>query len=521
MLSGGPPALRPLPAPGLESAPAKASDALYSAGARAPGPNEAINYGRPRKRAKKPALSPAINPGPKGARQPGPPLEPYRTSAEARRRARLSPTNPADERLLAQRPGVAVSQASQPTPAKPKRAPEADPYAPLGVEAGGLRLYPYLDAEGGYDSNPNRVNKPSRGSKLVHGEAGTRIQSEWSRHALSGSLRMGYYNFPDVKGANRPEGRGALDGRIDVTRDTQIDVGGAFSIDTIRTGSPELTFNAPTTAVAKSRPTTWSLGGYLGATQRFNRLEVSLRGTIERTETGDVAYSDGTTQRLSLNNYTTIGGKSRISYEASPSFKPFVEATLDKRVYDSARDVNGFARTSTGGAVRAGASIDILNELRGEVAGGYAERHYEDWRLAPLRGPSIDAALIWDASPLTTITLRGGTSLGETTIANASGVKTRKIEAEISHALLRNLILTGNVGYSIGSYQGENMAPVSTLQPSQGLNQRRLTAGVRATYNLTRTIALRASYQHERLKSTAQNADYTANVFLVGLRLQR
>jgi hypothetical protein len=44
--------------------------------------------------------------------------------------------------------------------------------------------------------------------------------------------------------------------------------------------------------------------------------------------------------------------------------------------------------------------------------------------------------------------------------------------------------------------------------------------GVKLDYKITRTISLRGSFMHELLDSTFANADYTANVYLVGLRFQ-
>jgi hypothetical protein len=44
--------------------------------------------------------------------------------------------------------------------------------------------------------------------------------------------------------------------------------------------------------------------------------------------------------------------------------------------------------------------------------------------------------------------------------------------------------------------------------------------GARLDYKLTRTFSIRTSFTHERLNSTAQGSDYTANVAQVGLRVQ-
>ncbi len=47
-----------------------------------------------------------------------------------------------------------------------------------------------------------------------------------------------------------------------------------------------------------------------------------------------------------------------------------------------------------------------------------------------------------------------------------------------------------------------------------------MTASLRMDYRITRALALRASYAHERLKSTSPNSDYTADVVLIGARYQ-
>ena len=53
------------------------------------------------------------------------------------------------------------------------------------------------------------------------------------------------------------------------------------------------------------------------------------------------------------------------------------------------------------------------------------------------------------------------------------------------------------------------------------LDEKYFNGTLKAEYNLTRTVAVRASYTFEKLKSTSVGSDYTANVFLLGLRFQR
>ena len=59
-----------------------------------------------------------------------------------------------------------------------------------------------------------------------------------------------------------------------------------------------------------------------------------------------------------------------------------------------------------------------------------------------------------------------------------------------------------------------------TVSDYQGvaLKDETFTVGARLDYKLTRSVVLRASFTHERLKSTDHSSDYSANTYLVGLR---
>lgn len=500
--------------PAAASSEPERRGADLTAGSNPPAADAVINYGKPRPKRPLPKAFP-----PRAKFRPAlPPLVPYRGSPQEREERRARPVQPAlapDAELprIAPPPTVAVVPA---LPVKARPRVEDDPFAPVGVGLGSLRLFPFVESGFGYDTNPNRVAKPQHGSAVWRGDAGLAVQSDWSQHSLRGTLRGGYSEFFSVPAANRPDAAGAVAGRIDVTRDTAIDVGGTLALDTLRAGSPELL--GAGSARSTNRPLVWTLGGFAGVTQRFNRLEVSLRGIVDRSQYGDAHYSDGTTTYLSRNDYTTISLRPRLAYELTPGLKPFVEATVDKRAYDHVYDVNNYLRSSRGITVRGGAAFEISRAfLTGEVSGGYTERNYDDVRLATIRGPVIDAALIWTATPLTTVTLRGSTTVNETTIAGVSGALTQRIGAEISHALLRNVTLTGALAYQTSDYKGVD----PSISTSGRINERYFTAGMKAEYHLTRTVVVKASYGFERLRSTVTGSDYTANVFLLGLRLQR
>jgi hypothetical protein len=380
---------------------------------------------------------------------------------------------------------------------------EPDPYAQVGYRLGNVNLFPAVEQSAGYDTNPNRDSGQKKGSALLRTEGELRIQSDWSRHELTGLLRGAYSEYPSVKSADRPEGSGRLNLRLDATRDTRIDLETRYFLDTQRPGSPELNV-----ATVRNRPLVASVGASAGVTQRFNRVSLGLRGNIDRTAYEDARLTDGTILDQSDRDRTQYEALLRAGYEIKPGWVPFLEGIADTRVYDRRIDDSGFRRSSDGVGARAGTTFEITPILTGEASAGYMTRDYEDVRLRELRGPIADGALIWAPTPLTTVRLRGTTEIGDTSLEESNGVLFSRATLEVQHDLRRNLSLIGSVTVSEADYRGIR------------LREEGFEGSVKLDYRLTRSIALRASFTHERLKSTEPGDDYTANVFLVGLRFQ-
>jgi hypothetical protein len=397
-------------------------------------------------------------------------------------------------------PAVDGLSAYPPRPRRP--APEVDPYAANGLRLGGVTLRPATNDFIGYDTNPDRASGPVKGSLFARGEGELGIQSDWTRHELVGLLRGGYTRYFSNSDASRPDADGRIGLRIDVLRDTRLDLETRLRIDTQRPGSIEL--NATTIG----RPAIYSYGASVGVTRDFNRLQLSLRGSVDRNTYEDGQSSTGGIIVQSDRNQTQYALRLRAAYELTPGIRPFVEGSVDTRQYDDTIDVSGFRRTSSGYGGRVGSTIELTRQFTGEISGGYQQRSFDDTRLRDLRGFVGDAALIWSPTPLTTVTLRGTTELADTSLAGVSGASARRIGIEIAHALRRNITITPFASYGELAYDGSPLREDTTI------------LGTRLDYRLSRTVAIRASFTHERLKSTAVGSDYTANVSQVGLRLQ-
>jgi hypothetical protein len=400
------------------------------------------------------------------------------------------------------------SSAPDPASAVPRtliRRPIVDdkPFDPVGIGVGSFRLRPAIEVSGGYDTNPARA--PAGGGASNYGIVAPELQanSSWSRHELTADLRGSYTSYGAAPSLDRPAFDGKIDGRVDVTSLTRIDLESRLVVATDSPGSPNIQ------AGLARLPISADVGGSVGLGQRFNRFDVALKGGLDRTTYQNSTFTDGTTASNDDRNFDQYSTQLRTGYELTSGVKPFVELDADRRHHDLAVDRSGFERDSDGRAAQIGSTFELSRILTGQLAFGYLERGYADPRLQTLKGPSLDASLTWVASALTTVKLTATTTANESTLAGVSGVFTHELGVEVDHALRTwleaSLKLTGDRDNYAGIPRQDN----------------RYAEGAALTYKLSRELQLKGELRHEWLTSNTVGNNYQAYVALLGLRLQR
>ncbi|MGH1574594.1 outer membrane beta-barrel protein [Methylobacterium sp. P31] len=381
-------------------------------------------------------------------------------------------------------------------------------YAPIGYQIGSFTVLPSFAQSVGYDSNPDQTSRQlAKSSAAFRTDATVDFQSNWSSSSLQGSLRGSYLETPQNEAASRPAADGTVRLRIDADRDLHIDAEGRFLIDTQRTSNPNLQALTAQAATVTSRPILAVYGASLGVTETFNRLSVTLRGSVDRSEFDNAKLADGTIINQSDRNFNQYSLQLRTAYEVNPDFSPFIDILADTRVYDLRRDLSGVQRDSDGIAVALGASVRLARTLAGEVSAGIQHRTYVVPSLRDINAPLLNATLVWSASPLTTVRLSAATGVTETTIPGSSGVLTDVATLEVQHDLLRNLSIVVGGSFLRNDYQG------STIRETG------LSATARVDYHFTRWLTLRGTYIYQQLDSTAVGSSFRDNTFLVGVRV--
>jgi Putative beta-barrel porin 2 len=184
-----------------------------------------------------------------------------------------------------------------------------------------------------------------------------------------------------------------VNGRIDVTSLSHIDLQGIFRMGTDYPGSPNIQ------ADLARLPIYTTYGGYAGFGQRFNLLEVTVKSGVEHTDFQQSVFVNGQTDSNADRDYTQYTTTLRSAYDLTPEFRPFAEVSTNKRVHDLSVDRFGVDRDSVGYSAKIGTSVDLVRTVTGEIAVGYLNQMY----IAPLPnsgGFLIDGALTWNAQVL-------------------------------------------------------------------------------------------------------------------------
>jgi hypothetical protein len=396
------------------------------------------------------------------------------------------------------------AEAYRPPDAPPRRPrrPEVDAFEPLGLRYGSFLVKPSIEITRGHDSNPART-PTGKASDFTVIAPELQVRSLWSAHEWGAILRGSYSAYDQAPSSDRPLVDARTFARIDVWRDTRVDLEGRFFLSTEHPGSPNLQ------ADLAKLPVFMTVGSTAGFTRRFNHLELMARASMDKTTYQNSELTDGTTASNRDRDYEQYAGALRASYEVIPGVKPFVEIGADMRRHDLEFDRNGFARDSRALTPRIGTTFDPLRKLTGEASVGYVSRRYQDPSLPELTGIVADALLIWRATGLTTATLIATSRAEESTVPGVSGGLRRDAGLQIDHAFRRWLIGTLRFGYGDDEYIGD------------GRHDTRTSLGAAITYKLSREVLLKGEYRHETLRSNAEDADYDADVFLAGLKLQR
>ena len=368
----------------------------------------------------------------------------------------------------------------------------------------GLRLGSFVidsSIEGGIDYTDNvfstDTNKTSDRIYSLNSSIG--LSSDWSRHSLRFSLDSSreFYEKNSSEDTYSINAAGQL--RIDITRDTTLDLRTGFSVGQENRGSVDLNVNA-------EEPTDiYSFNASATINHRINRATMSLRGGIQTYDYENTPLSNGTVDNNSDRNYYEVNTTLRVGYDISPRLIVFSELNYAELVHDQRVDDNGNIRDSHSYGASAGVAVALSEALSGEISIGYRKAIFDDATFDDVDALVVNASLRWAPSELTEITANFATDLGETTLGGSSGSVTRTASVNVTHALRDNIELNASASIDFDDFSGLSLEE-TTYNASFGVD-----------YDLGRKMTVGARYSYEKFDNSTSGSDYETNT--VGVRL--
>jgi hypothetical protein len=355
--------------------------------------------------------------------------------------------------------GIAVEP---PPPPRRKRRVADDPYAALGLDMGGLTVVPVLRAGIIVSDNPASSSTSRKGDIGARLRPSLRITSDWVRHELTfnGSGDFVFYNDQTENDSRAADLRARL--RLDVLRSTTLALDAGYVL-TQENGSDS---EVPDTAIGNR--TDQSFSQNVALTHRGGRISTTLRAGSVWRYYGDVDLAGGGKEINADREYVQPEAALRVSYEASPAWKPYVEVGYAPRIHFEERDRNGFDRDSDGYRVEAGIAFDPSPIWSGEIGVDYQLRDYADPDLASIDVFGLTGQVTWRPSELTTVDLSLSTDLNETASANSSGSRVYGARLGLAHDLRDYITASGSVGVDYEDFQGSDETEL-TLRANAGL----------------------------------------------------
>lgn len=370
-------------------------------------------------------------------------------------------------------------------------------HAPMGVRAGSFLVIPKVELVETYNDNIYATENNTESDFITSVKPEVSVRSNWSRHALNAKAGAEVRKFADNGDEDETNYNLAVDGRLDVLRDTSIGGGVSYARDHEDRGNPS-TVGSPdkpieyTTKIAR-------VGAYRG----LGRANARLDSEVKQLEYENGKTAAGVALTNSQRDRKEYTQTLRLGYQLDSRFEAFVKGAVDSRVYDD----KSVARSSHGQTYVAGTTFDISGKTRGEVYAGMTSRNYTDASRSDMDEPVWGGKVTWNATDLTSVIASIDRTIEETTISGASGFVNTDYRVGVEHALTRDVLLKGNVGYLNAKYDGASI----------NRDDDTYTAGLGLDYYLGRCFKAGLGYQYTSRNSNVAGGDYDRNAVMLRL----
>ncbi len=373
-------------------------------------------------------------------------------------------------------------------------------FTPQGVRVGSFILRPSLSVSEAYDSNVFASESRVVDDFVTEINPNLVVSSNWANHLLTLEVDVEQRLYGSQTSEDGLEWRVGGFGRIDVRTDTQITVGFLYGALIEQRGTPD-------EVGGTSQPTEFSeIGASVSLEQSFNRLSAEISADYTELDFDDTPLIGGGVDDNDDRDRSVLEVVVQVGYELVADTVVFLRGTYNTRDFVQEAPVVLADRDSDGYELVVGALFELGSLATGEVFVGYQEQSFEDPVFPVVSSVAYGASVDWYVMPLTTVRLRAGNTIEDTTSGGASSFERRSVRVGLDHEFLRNLVASLDVGYAQEVFSGSSRED-QTYDVELGLD-----------YMINRAFSVGMFYGYEERSSNFIEGSFSRNVAGVRVR---
>jgi hypothetical protein len=383
---------------------------------------------------------------------------------------------------------VALTQESRdPDAALPVRERDRPGYDPAGIRLGSFLFYQSLTAAPFYDSNVFAAPRNEVGDSGILLAPHVWATSQFSRHAVEIDLGAELRRHRRERSEDRIDAFARVNGRLDIQQDLV-----ALLILKAEAGHEDRgSVDSPARAAEPVPVRNLAASGTLNKT--FNRFGLSLGAGAQWTDYEDVRRIGGGIVDQDFRDHLVYSIGGRATYAWLTGNRLFVDIRGNWRDYAGSGPV---AFGSHGVNAVAGLEFALTTLLHGELGLGYLHQSYDSPLLPDVQGPSYLASLVWNATPLLTVTATGERQVRDSFVAGAAARIESTFQLVLDYELLRNLIISPQLRLTHEDYPAIARTD-SVVEP-----------GLKIDYLVNRYLALGGQYTFTTRESDISGAGF-------------
>ncbi|MEL7109920.1 MAG: outer membrane beta-barrel protein [Pseudomonadota bacterium] len=367
------------------------------------------------------------------------------------------------------------------------------------IPSDGFLFKPELVFSIGRESNVLANDLNEQEDSFVGFSPSLSIESDWSRHALSGSIVVDHVEYGELEQESRTNSEVKLRGRLDVNNQTRLFVAVV---------NEDLTEDrASVSAVPNSlEPNEYTRSGAeFGFVSEVGRISLEAAIALDSFDYDDVEIPGDLIQDQDFRDHEELVGSARIKFALNRDVALYTDIKAVQSFYDEPNIFNPFERDYTGVTALAGTDFAIGSKISGDIGIGYLNYVYDYEFSEDISDFAFTGHLDWQLADQTTLSLAADRAVIDPGVVSSNAAIQTDAGIRVEQGLTPKFSVAGEAGFTQYAFE------------SIDRDDDRIDLGINALWKLNKGVWFEGGYDF--IEQTSDIQPFTDNRFLLKMRI--